>query len=407
MESPRASPRAGTLDTAYRNNCGADSVPKPCRCFCCAVLVFLSVCQTLLMDRLDPVTLAVAFSHRPSRPAQRQDSMTNMTTRTVTTTTTTVTTTTTTYKFGVLYVLRSHSKNYGTKVVATLDTWAKDVNNSGTDSLLMVGDKASENPPILPAKGCGNDHWQQLTCKTGVALQLAHEQLGLGNFSWIFVIDDDVYLHVANVHRVLSNFDPSKIIAVGIVGCGGHLLPGGGFCGGGGYALSRPAMEKIMAQGEPAFQKDLMEPSHLAKERNGQAWDDISFSKLLRRHHIPMLQMKGLYGWRLEGAQRNKSSLNSAYIKAIHQTEPLPLTFHYVNPEQKREIHQEFQQMRSSFRPTPRRLTEKGQLEALASEYDSQLACFIANERWRRALSSDRLEAGSLPVSGTCAEASG
>ena len=154
------------------------------------------------------------------------------------------------------YVLRSHSKNYGTKVVATLDTWAKDVNNSGTDSLLMVGDKASENPPILPAKGCGNDHWQQLTCKTGVALQLAHEQLGLGNFSWIFVIDDDVYLHVANVHRVLSNFDPSKIIAVGIVGCGGHLLPGGGFCGGGGYALSRPAMEKIMAQGEPAFQKD-------------------------------------------------------------------------------------------------------------------------------------------------------
>lgn len=43
------------------------------------------------------------------------------------------------------------------------------------------------------------------------------------------------------------------------------------------------------------FSQDLMEPSHLAKERNGQAWDDISFSKLLRRHHIPMLQMKGLF----------------------------------------------------------------------------------------------------------------
>lgn len=102
MESPSASP----LDTAYRNNFGADSVPKPCRCFCCAVLVLLSLSQTLLMDRLDPVTLAVAFSYRPSRPAQRQDSMTNMTTTTVTTTTTTVTTTTTTYKFGVLCRLR-------------------------------------------------------------------------------------------------------------------------------------------------------------------------------------------------------------------------------------------------------------------------------------------------------------
>ena len=128
------------------------------------------------------------------------------------------------------------------------------MNNSGTDSLLIVGDKASENPPVLPAKGCGNDHSAQLTCKTGVALQRAYEQLG--NFSWIFVVDDDLYLHVANVHQVLSHFDPSKSIAVGIVGCGPHLCPRGGFCGGGGYALSRPAVEKIMAQGELAFQKD-------------------------------------------------------------------------------------------------------------------------------------------------------
>lgn len=133
----------------------------------------------------------------------------------------------------------------------------------------------------------------------------------------------------------------------------------------------------------------------------------FDFQMLFLWFFLYVVSLRTRYGWRLEGAQRNKSSLNSAYIKAIHQTEPLPLTFHYVNPEQKREIHQEFQQMRSSFRPWPRRLTEKGQLEALASEYDSQLACFIANEQWRRALSSDRLEAGSLPVSGTCAEASG
>ena len=130
----------------------------------------------------------------------------------------------------------------------------------------------------------------------------------------------------------------------------------------------------------------------------------FDFQMLFLWFFLYVVSLRTRYGWRLEGAQRNKSSLNSAYIKAIHQTEPLPLTFHYVNPEQKREIHQEFQGMRS-FRPTPRRLTEN-ELEALASEYDSQLACFIANERWRRA-QSDRLEAGSLPVSGTCAEASG
>ena len=148
-----------------------------------------------------------------------------------------------------------------------------------------------------------------------------------------------------------------------------------------------------------AFWRFLTYPSEMA---------NLEFSffdfQMLFLWFFSFVSLRTRYGWRLEGAQRNKSSLNSAYIKAIHQTEPLPLTFHYVSPEQKREIHQEFQQMRSSFRPWPRRLTEKGQLEV---EYDSQLACFLANEQWRRALSSDRLEAGPLPVSGTCAEASG
>ena len=41
------------------------------------------------------------------------------------------------------------------------------------------------------------------------------------------------------------------------------------------------------------FSQDLME--HLAKEKSGQAWDDISVSCLLRRHGIPLLQIKGLF----------------------------------------------------------------------------------------------------------------
>lgn len=148
----------------------------------------------------------------------------------------------------------TYHKNYGTKIAGVLSTWGEDVRNSALDSLLLVGDKASKDPPILPAKGCGNDHNDQLVCKAGVALQLAYQRLG--NFSWVFLVDDDFYLNVANAHRALASFNASQAIAVGIVGCGGHLCPQGGFCGGGGFAISRPAMEKIMEKGESAFQTD-------------------------------------------------------------------------------------------------------------------------------------------------------
>lgn len=294
--------------------------------------------------------------------------------------------------FGVLYVMLTYHKNYGTKIAGVLSTWGEDVRNSALDSLVLVGDKASKDPPILPAKGCGNDHNDQLVCKAGVALQLAYQRLG--SYSWVFLVDDDFYLNVANAHRALASFDASQAIAVGIVGCGGHLCPQGGFCGGGGFAISRPAMEKIMEKGESAFQTDLM--GHIAKEKNGiQSWADISVSCVLRRNEIPLLTMKGLYGWRVDGAGRKGSSLNEGYIKAIHQTDPLPVTFHYITEEQKREIHKEFQAMNQS----------QGLRKLLSAEfdYDAQVACFIAKVQQRRAQSDTVREPISLPDTGTCA----
>ena len=49
---------------------------------------------------------------------------------------------------------------------------------------------------------------------------------------------------------------------------------------------------------------------HLAKEKSGQAWDDISVSCLLRRHDIPLLQIKGLYLGCLLKISKNISHLS-------------------------------------------------------------------------------------------------
>eukprot|EP00435_Cladocopium_sp_Y103_P060147 s1091_g21.t3 len=107
--------------------------------------------------------------------------------------------------------------------------------------------------------------------------------------------------------------------------------------------------------------------SHIAKEKNGiQSWADISVSCVLRRNEIPLLTMKGLYGWRVDGAGRKGSSLNEGYIKAIHQTDPLPVTFHYITEEQKREIHKEFRAMNES------QVSGSRKLRPVEFDYDAQ-----------------------------------
>ena len=64
----------------------------------------------------------------------------------------------------------------------------------------------------------------------------------------------------------LSTFDASKPLAVGIPGCGGHLCDKrGGFCGGGGFAFSWTAMEKLMTPNATAFQQDREKTVHCFK----------------------------------------------------------------------------------------------------------------------------------------------
>eukprot|EP00435_Cladocopium_sp_Y103_P037624 s1204_g10.t1 len=384
-----------------------DSVPKLRRCFCCATLVLLSLIQALMLDHLDPAATAWKVVLKSKRRVAQTVAATpkllesagtpgplSLPQSLLVSTPAPGTTMPDPSLFGVLYLMLTHHKNYGTKIAGVLSTWGEDVQTSALDSLLMVGDEASEDPPILPAKGCGNDHNDQLVCKAGVALQLAHQRLG--NFSWVFLVDDDFYLNVANAHRALASFDPTQAIAVGIVGCGGHLCPPAGFCGGGGFAISRRAMEKIMEKGEGAFQTDLM--SHIAKEKNGiMSWADISVSCLLRRNKIPLLTMKGLYPFKVDGAGRKGSSLNEGYIKAIHQTHPLPVTFHYITEEQKREIHQEFRAMNES------QVSGSRKLRPVEFDYDAQVACFIAKVQQRQAQSDTDSEPISIPDAGTCA----
>lgn len=68
--------------------------------------------------------------------------------------------------------------------------------------------------------------------------------MGHGAYDWVFVIDEDVFVYPPLLREIISKFSPHQPIALGTLGCG-SVIPG--FCGGGGYAISRAAVLSLVA----------------------------------------------------------------------------------------------------------------------------------------------------------------
>ncbi|CAK0858242.1 unnamed protein product, partial [Prorocentrum cordatum] len=72
---------------------------------------------------------------------------------------------------------------------------------------------------------------------------------------WLYIIGEDNYVNTKNVEKWLEDKDPDSAVAYGIVGCGRGLFcqdvaaynAHGGFCGGGGYIISRAALQSLLA----------------------------------------------------------------------------------------------------------------------------------------------------------------
>eukprot|EP00434_Breviolum_minutum_P003250 symbB.v1.2.002861.t1/scaffold130.1/size334612/12 len=282
---------------------------------------------------------------------------------------------------GILFIIRTRKQNLDTRLRAINETWFVDVQQSSSDALLVVGNYEIPNPPVSQAIMCSNDHGMGLTCMTVYALELANRLRD--HFAWFFVVDDDLYMNRENANLALSAFDPSTEIALGIPGCGTHLCNSkGGFCGGGGYVLSRGAMKHIMSPDVEAFNKDFM--SHLAGGHGEEVYDDVTVGCLVQRHHIRYEHLKGLYGWKLNG---DTSTIpNSEYKKSIRMRKPLPITFHYVDPKTIRAIHAEFDLLKN---PNPVAGTEMSyQILGSLSSLKKNLRGVIGKEATHAVLTS-------------------
>ena len=300
---------------------------------------------------------------------------------------------------GILFLIPTCAANRDTRLPAVMETWGAEVLKSeANDLMIFANERREKDPKVLQAANCADDHGVGLCCKTATSLMTAYKY-GKDKFSWVFILDDDVYMHQDNVAKSLARHDASLPIGLGVVGCAGcqpndlpteqNIQPQC-FCGGGGIALSMAAVQKLMMPSTDSFFEDYM--SHLGIGSHS----DITLCCQMRRLKIPIQHMKGLHAWELRGTTLPNTVLNSAYLEEIASTNPLPITFHYVSPDRIRAIHQQCASPVAS--KTAGTLLQDGE-----SKYDEKVQCYISKVNARRqALHSNPVNATMMQSSIVC-----
>lgn len=159
----------------------------------------------------------------------------------------------------LLWVLRTFPGNYKSKLKHQAHTWLK-LLDPAQDRLLIASAYSSETVvPSIPnatwslPKGCEDNHGVGLCCQEARAIVFSTNL----TYDWAFFVDDDVYARPELVRQVIGTHAAThgNMAALGTTGCvtGNFLNQIHGFCGGGGYALSRAAIEHMLAK--PNFEQ--------------------------------------------------------------------------------------------------------------------------------------------------------
>lgn len=164
-------------------------------------------------------------------------------------------------------------------------TWARDLE----DGALIL---------LQPDAGCkaqfGDNHWQGLTCLEAKN----HVQLmNRTDFEWLLVVDDDTYVFPDRLRETLRQMDASKEEVYGAPFCGDCGQGRKGFCGGGGYVLSRQSLLKLASSTTAPVSRESGEAfvQHMMSPPNSE-WCDVRFACVVQDKGLKVVGVEGLYG---------------------------------------------------------------------------------------------------------------
>jgi len=223
----------------------------------------------------------------------------------------------------VLFMVKSYSGFYDTKLRAQMQTWGSLLPRS---SFLVLGDKAWSEFPIEQATECGADATEGLACRVAYGMTVAAKTPG--NWSWLYVIDDDHYVRPGLVEKNLAEFNESEPVAGGCYGCGRPQYCGGkgGFCGGCGYFFSRVAVKAMVGDDATEF---MAYHSRISKSNRSEGREDMAISCTLFER-VPNVEIKTMEHMAGDGPILEK--LQPAQDKAM--------SWHHIGPEMMHALHQ-------------------------------------------------------------------
>jgi len=242
-------------------------------------------------------------------------------------------------KMKVVYgVFTSPLPKYAEQMAAVADTWAKDV---PPQKLLVVGvNGTAPGVTYKKAPKCKDGHVTNtgISCKEATLLTTGYE-LGA---DWVVVVGSDNYVFPRHMEERLARENAADPQILAIFGCGaGEYCEDhkGGLCGGGGYAISRGALDKMVGQAPKASHNFIQESMDTAKSVCGY-WSDQVTSCIARRRGVKEVQLEGLYAWQLCSPGVWACDFNpSIYRNKMLSSSPKALTFHYITPDVMRTIH--------------------------------------------------------------------
>ena len=150
----------------------------------------------------------------------------------------------------VLILIQTSASFATTRIQVIQDTWGARVREKRRMKLVFVSTSTFDSQDDVWTVAC-SDGYQEGSCKLADALVRAYDSMNNSEdcalFDWLFYGDDDIYLLPDNLQHVIVGLGPNattKSTVYGVPGCFDRTC--GGFCGGGGFLMSKQVLSVLV-----------------------------------------------------------------------------------------------------------------------------------------------------------------
>lgn len=197
------------------------------------------------------------------------------------------------------------------RVASIRSTWGNDLEDG---SLVLL-------PPDPWCNSTyGDNHWRGLTC---LEAKGHLHMMNRTDWDWLLVVDDDTYVFAERLRETLRSMDMSSQQVYGVPGCGNCGQGRKGFCGGGGYIISRQNLLRMASLREDGSRDEDAFITHFLHPPD-DVWCDVRFACVAQDMNLRLTGVRGLYGNRNDDYERERQIVDL-------EVEETPLVLHYVS----------------------------------------------------------------------------